>query len=93
MEMVKIAMCNVSSCSYNKDGHCHTFGINVGPHSECNTFIVANARGGLLSSSGGVGACIATDCEFNQKMSCAAANIRAEMHNMHADCATYRKKM
>lgn len=93
MEMVKIAKCNVSSCSFNKDNHCHTFAINVGGHGECRTFISAMTKGGLLNSSGGVGACIATDCQFNQKMAYVAPNIQVDMHGIHADCKTYSRKM
>ncbi len=92
MEMVKIERCSATSCSYNDGGHCHTFGINIDQHAECKTFIVANVRGGLLNSSGGAGACLASNCEFNQKMECVAKNIHVDMKSMHPDCSTYRKR-
>jgi hypothetical protein len=56
MKMSKISTCNMSTCAYNKDDQCHTPGITVGPHGECNTFSHASARGGFTDVNGGVGA-------------------------------------
>ena len=47
MNMVAISNCNMSSCAYNKDACCHTLGITVGPHAECNTYVHASSRGGF----------------------------------------------
>ena len=89
MEMSKIAVCNMSTCAYNKDNRCRTPGITVGPHAECNTFSHASARGGFDEINGGVGACLAADCKFNDRLECKSPNIGVEAHDRHSDCKTY----
>lgn len=92
MEMTPIAACNVSQCVYNQQNLCHTPGINVGHHAECNTYFWGNPKGGLVEIKGGIGACQASECRFNQQLECRASNINVSTHNGHADCHTFQPK-
>ncbi|MBI2830860.1 MAG: DUF1540 domain-containing protein [Chloroflexi bacterium] len=92
MEMSQVAKCNASTCTYNKQNICHTLGINVGPHAECNTYHHGSARGGFAEVKGGIGACFASDCKFNQQLECKSPNIDVAFHSLHADCQTYQSK-
>ena len=57
MDMVGISKCSMVTCAYYKAGACHTLGITVGPHAECNTYVHASSRGGFPEVKGGIGAC------------------------------------
>ena len=93
VEMVRVAGCDMTSCSYNKEKQCHTPGISVGPHSECNTFNYrGNSSGGLQEVIGGVGACIASSCQYNEMLECKAPNIDVGDDQTHADCETYKPR-
>jgi hypothetical protein len=92
MDMSMINKCTMSNCAYNASGMCHTPGITVGPHAECNTFVHASARGGFREVQGGIGACLASDCKFNDKLECRATNVDVGSHEKHADCETFRSK-
>lgn len=91
MEMSRITKCNMSTCAYYKDNRCHTLGITVGPHAECNTFSHASARGGFDEVNGGVGACLAAGCKFNDRLECKASNIDVTAHDRHPDCMTFQQ--
>ncbi len=90
VEMSQITMCNMSTCVYNKDNRCHTLGITVGPHAECNTFSHASGRGGFDEVNGGVGACLAANCQFNDRLECKIQKISVVSHDRHPDCETYK---
>jgi hypothetical protein len=55
MKMIEISKCSMSTCAYNKDNSCHTIGITIGPHAECNTYVHASSRGGFPEVKGGIG--------------------------------------
>lgn len=82
----------MESCAYNTDGLCHTLAITVGPHGECNTYTHASRRGGFSDVTGGIGACLAADCKFNECLECRASEIDVASHDKHADCETYEKR-
>ncbi|MBI4301264.1 MAG: DUF1540 domain-containing protein [Chloroflexi bacterium] len=92
MEMIQIKKCDVSVCVYNKQNMCHTFGITVGSHAECNTYNHGSQSGGFDGVTGGVGACLAADCKFNDQLECRAPAISVEGHSVHADCATFERR-
>ena len=92
MNMSAISKCNMSTCAYNKDDSCHTLGITVGPHSECNTYVHASARGGFPEIKGGIGACTASGCKFNSKLECHAPKVDIAVDEKHADCQTFQAK-
>jgi hypothetical protein len=92
MFMARIAECDMSNCVYNKENCCHTIGITVGPHAECNTYSHASARGGFLDVIGGIGACLAEGCKFNEMLECKAPNIDITVHDRHPDCKTFRAR-
>ncbi|MDD5190148.1 MAG: DUF1540 domain-containing protein [Dehalococcoidales bacterium] len=90
--MTGISKCSMSTCAYNKDGSCHTMGITVGPHAECNTYVHASKRGGFAEVSGAIGACLASSCKFNTKLECEALKVDVATDEKHADCATYQAR-
>jgi len=91
IKMPMISSCDVTSCSYNADKKCHTMAITVGDSScaMCDTFIDSGSKGGDRAVTGGVGACKAVNCRWNQSLECTAGNIVVGMHSSHADCKTY----
>lgn len=92
MKMTEISKCSMSVCAYNKEGSCHTLGITVGPHAECNTYVHHSTRGGFPEVKGGIGACLASSCKFNDKLECQAAEVSVNTDDKHADCATFETK-
>ncbi len=92
MDMTQISKCVMESCAYNTDGLCHTLAITVGPHAECNTYVHASSKGGFEEANGGIGACLASECKFNDRLECGAPNIDVSSHDKHADCETFEKR-
>jgi hypothetical protein len=64
----------------------------VGPHAECNTYVHHTSRGGFLEVSGGIGACLAASCRFNDHLECRAPDVKVASNDKHADCTTFEKK-
>lgn len=91
IRMPIISNCEVTECSYNKDKMCHTLAITVGDSTcaMCDTFTKMNTKGGDGDVTGGVGACRADSCTFNQSLECTAGSILVGLHSNHADCKTY----
>ena len=89
MKMTAISKCNMGTCAYNKENSCHTPGITVGPHGECSTYVHASSRGGFTKVNGGVGACTASGCKFNNQLECQAPKIDVAIDDKHADCQTF----
>jgi hypothetical protein len=92
MNMSVISKCNMSTCAYNMDGGCHTLGITVGPHAECNTYVHTSSRGGFPGTHGGVGACMTSSCTFNDRLECKASKVDVAVDEKHADCKTFVEK-
>ncbi len=92
MDISSIKACSMANCVYNKAMQCHTPGITVGPHAECNTYSHASARGGFDDVNGEVGACLAANCKFNDRLECRAQSIDVAAHDRHPDCETYSPK-
>ena len=93
MDMNLILACSMSKCAYNASGMCHTPAITVGPHAECGTFVHASPRAGFKEVNGGIGACQAADCTFNDKLECMAPSVKVVGHDRHADCSTFCAKV
>ena len=92
MDMVQILKCNMSTCAYNMYDVCHTPGINVGPHAECNTYTHGGSGGGFQEVKGGIGACFASNCTFNDQLECGAMDINVASHDRHADCEIFQAR-
>ncbi len=92
MNMSPIEKCSMANCAYNKGGFCRTLGITVGAHAECNTFVHASSRGGYPEVKGGIGACLASECKFNQLLECQAKKVDVASHGKHADCETFQQR-
>lgn len=92
MDMSSIMKCNMANCVYNMNELCHTLGITVGPHAECNTYNHGSSKGGFSEVKGGIGACLASECKFNEQLECRAPNINVVSHDRHADCETFERR-
>jgi hypothetical protein len=75
MNITLIANCGISACACNKQDSCHSLGITIGPHAECNTYVHASSRGGFPEIKGGIGACTASSCKFNNKLECQSPKV------------------
>ena len=91
MKMSPVQTCKMSNCAYNRKNECTTMAINIGAHSECNTYIHGSARGGFPDARGGIGACLAAECRHNNNLECAAPGITVDNHYRHADCCTFEE--
>ncbi|MBI2328952.1 MAG: DUF1540 domain-containing protein [Chloroflexi bacterium] len=92
MDMTRILKCNMSTCAYNMNNICHTPGINVGSHAECNTYTHGSSKGGFPEAKGGIGACLASECKFNEQLECRISSINVASHDRHADCETFQTR-
>ncbi len=92
MNMSPVKQCAATTCAYNQEKMCHTPGIMVGHHAECNSYNHASRRGGYAEVMAGVGSCLAEECRFNQKLECHANEIDIDSHSEHADCGTFEPK-
>jgi hypothetical protein len=93
MDMSEIAKCDMVNCTYNSNRVCHTLGINVGPHAECNTYVTnGSSKSGFKEAKGTIGACLTADCKFNDRLECSAPNINVGGHAIHADCETFQSR-
>ena len=95
-EMVRIASCEVTECSYNKHNSCHTMAITVGGPADkcpnCDTFLHSSQKGGVPDMVGGVGACKVESCSFNKALECTAQSISVGLHQGHPDCRTFKSR-
>jgi hypothetical protein len=93
MDMSEVMKCNMVNCTYNSNRICHTLAINVGPHAECNTYVTnGNSKSGFKEAKSTIGACLTSDCKFNDSLECRAPNINVAGHAIHADCETYQSR-
>ncbi len=92
MDITPIMACNMSICAYNMNNVCHTPGINVGAHAECNTYTHGSSKAGFQEITGGIGACLASECQFNEQLECRASSINVTSHDRHADCEKFQAK-
>ena len=76
-----------TACASNNGG-CTAGPINVGGSeaATCTTFIELDARAGLSSANGQVGACKRLECVHNSDLLCTAGEITV---GDPADCLTY----
>ncbi len=83
-----IKSCSTTSCAFNREG-CTAFAITVdgqGSKASCGTFITLDARGGLPTSNGQVGACKRLECAHNTDLMCTAGSIEI---SGDAECLSY----
>ncbi len=86
--ITSIESCATSTCAFNHDG-CTAFAITVngqGPKASCGTFVTLDARAGLPTTNGKVGACKRLECVHNSDLMCAAESIEI---SDKAECLSY----
>ena len=95
-EMVKIASCNVTDCSYNKHNACHTLAITVGGVGDacpnCDTYLHSSQKGGIMDVQAGIGACKVQNCVSNKAFECTAPSVTIGKHQTHPDCMSFKAK-
>ena len=72
-----IKSCATTACAFNNGG-CTAFAITVGGDAAtpaCSTFITLDARGGLPTADGRVGACQRLECAHNKDLLCSAFGV------------------
>ena len=69
-----IKSCSTTTCAFNNKG-CTAFAITVDGTSACTTFITLDARGGLPTADGRVGACQRLECAHNKALLCSASGV------------------
>ncbi|WP_061961506.1 DUF1540 domain-containing protein [Demequina flava] len=86
-----VSACSVETCGFNHDG-CRAGAINVsGDHAHCNTFMDSDTKAGNADVAG-VGACMRTECKFNDDMACTAEAIEVGASFDTADCLTFEAR-
>lgn len=88
--LAPVSTCTATACSFNEDTTCHAGAITVGGQegqASCGTFVQLDARGGLPTSSGQVGACQRLECTHNTDLMCTAEGI--SVGGDTALCETY----
>ena len=82
-----VTSCATSACAFNNGG-CTAGAINVGctDTATCTTFTELDARAGLASANGQVGACKRLECVHNTDLLCTAGKIDV---GDAADCLSY----
>ncbi|WP_258236285.1 DUF1540 domain-containing protein [Nocardioides campestrisoli] len=89
MSLAPVSTCTVTACSFNHDG-CHAGAISVGGtdgSAACETFVALDARGGIPTAHGAVGACQRLECTHNRDLMCYAEGITVGGDS--ALCETY----
>ncbi len=75
--LATVSSCSTTACSFNSDG-CTAFAITMGGAdgaATCGTFVALDARGGLPTAKGQVGACQRLECTHNKDLMCTAEAI------------------
>lgn len=72
-----VISCNCTDCAFNDSG-CTAFAVTVGGATgkpTCTTIAHLDARAGLSSADGRVGACHRIECIHNDKLMCTAEEV------------------
>jgi hypothetical protein len=92
LEMPRVQQCTVTECGYNHDG-CTAFAITIGrAHSECDTFVDSEVKGGMGQAIAQVGACKRSECTYNSNLECRAPAITVGSGPDLADCLTFQPR-
>ncbi|MFT4215741.1 MAG: DUF1540 domain-containing protein [Micropruina sp.] len=87
ISLTLVTSCATSACAFNNNG-CTAGAITVGGSSAatCTTFTELDARAGLASANGQVGACKRLECVHNADLLCTAGKIAV---GDTANCLSY----
>ena len=87
--LTAVTACTTTACAFNDNG-CSAPAITVGGTGDtasCTTFISLDARGGLPTARGQVGACQRLECTHNTDLMC--TNTSIEITGSTAQCSAY----
>jgi len=93
IEMPEVLGCGVETCVYNADAMCHARAITVGDTQKhiCDT-MTKSERHTHRRESGGVGACLSTNCAHNEDWECQADGINVTLSGGEATCGTFSQR-
>ena len=88
--ITSVKSCATTSCAFNHDG-CSAFGVTIAGTDKptCVTFVALDARGGLPTADGHVGACQRLECVHNADLMCTAEGVDI---SDSAACLTYQAR-
>ena len=88
--ITSVKSCATTSCAFNHDG-CSAFGVTIAGTDKptCVTFVALDARGGLPTADGHVGACQRLECIHNADLMCTAEGVDI---SDSAACLTYQAR-
>ncbi len=89
--IASVTSCASTACAFNSNG-CAAFAVTVtgvDGAARCGTFIDLDARGGLPTASGQVGACQLLECVHNTDLMCTAEGIAMDAVTDGAQCRSY----
>lgn len=81
-----VKSCAATQCAFNNGG-CTALAVTVGASQACQTRTVLDARAGLPSANGQVGACQCVECIHNKDLLCTATDVAFDTEN--ATCTSY----
>ncbi len=85
-----VKACAATKCAFNNNG-CTAVAVTIGgaEKAACETLTIIDARAGLSSANGQVGACKRLECKHNSDLLCTAAGI--DLDDV-ANCASYEAR-
>lgn len=86
-----VKSCAATTCAFNNGG-CTAFAVTIAGkagEASCSTFITLDARGGLPTADGHVGACQRLECVHNKDLMCGLGAIEV---TDGADCTSYEAR-
>lgn len=93
-QMPPIVQYEEKECGFHRTSKCNAFAITVGGPEDlrpnCDTFFQTKTQCGKVNIFAGVGACKVLTCRFNELLMCLAPDVKIQVYNGQAECATYR---
>ncbi len=89
MSVTAVKSCAATTCAFNNGG-CTAFAVTIGAKGGCATITTLDARGGLETADGRVGACQCLECVHNKDLMCTADAI--DVTGDKASCALYEAR-
>ena len=86
-----VKSCAATDCAFNNGG-CTAFAVTIGGDpgkASCSTFVTLDARGGLPTADGRVGACQRLECIHNKDLMCTIDGIEV---TDSANCTSYQAR-
>lgn len=90
-DITAVKSCAATTCAFNNGG-CSAYAVTIGGkagEASCSTFLTLDARGGLPTADGHVGACQRLECVHNKDLMCTIDSIDVADGG---DCTSYQAR-